>query len=128
MTWIARVTNKGFSSGTVNVTVEYTDGVDTILETYRTVMPDVNWIPEKVRDRLYTLETSSTFDISIDVIEPAPTTPAQDPNIQLFRHRCRLLEIAKVMIDLDIVQPTHPKVIALGDWISNNINEYFDTL
>ena len=127
MAWTGTVTNKLLQDGVVYVTVEYTDGQNVISETYRNNNPVDEWIDNTVRSRTAQLQIASDYDVPIGPVTP-PDLPAVDPNIRLFRSRCRLLEVVKVMIDLGAVDADHPKVLALINWIRNNANDYFDYL
>ena len=128
MAWNASVTNKQLIGGIVHVTVEYTDGVEAVPETYRARMPQVGWIPDTVRDRIKQLDAASAYTIPIGPVTPSDDPPVADPDIALFRRRCRLLEIVKVMIDLGAVEPDNLKVEQLINWIKDNVADYFDTL
>lgn len=126
MTWTAQVTNKVTESGVVKVTVSYGDGANDFSETYRSQNPTVNWIPDTVRNRIVMLDVADAYDIPIGLVTPSePVAPTDE---RLFRSRCRALEIVKVMIDLGVVASDNPKILALISWITNNYDEYFDTL
>ena len=113
MAWTATVINKAFNNGIYTVTVRYTDGTKTVDETYRTTVPIADWIPRQVALRLPQLEIAGAFDISEAPVTPY-TPPAVDPNIELFRERCRILETVKILIDLGAVQVDNSKVRCKG--------------
>jgi hypothetical protein len=128
MAWTATVTGKNLINGISHVSVEYTDGQDTVSEVYKANAPSASWIPDTVRDKITQLETASGFDIALGGVTPSDPEPPVDPNLTLFRSRCRLLEIVQVMIELGAVPPDHAKVTALINWIANNVSNHFDEL
>ncbi len=119
MAWSASVISKSMDAGVVYVTIEYGDGAKTLRETYRSSNPDAKWVPDTVRSRLAQLETASSFSVDTGPITP-PAPPAVDPNIALFRSRCRALETVKLLIDMGAIQADNAKVVALVNWIKNN--------
>jgi hypothetical protein len=126
MPWTAQVINKQTVNGVVNITIQFTDGMNEVTETFRNPNPLANWIPDTVRDRMAQLEIAYAFDIGIGSIAPS-ANPIIDPNIELFRARCRALEIIDVLIRRGALTGMEAKVIALVDWIKNNAN-YLDYL
>jgi hypothetical protein len=112
----------------VTVVVRYTDGVSRSFDdAYMSHQPRAEWIPDTVRDVIARLDVADGFTIPVGPITPsAPADP--DLNIALFRKRCYLLTVVEAMVNLGLVLPTNPKVVALGNWIKNNFDAYFDTL
>lgn len=127
MAWNASVTKKQVLDGVYHVTVRYTDGVESIDETYRSVAPTSTWIPDTVRDRIALLDKLSSFSITEGAVTPSAEKTV-DTNEELFRRRCRLLETVKIMIDMGAVQADNAKVVALVNWVKNNAAAYFDSL
>lgn len=127
MVWTAKVNSKELIKGIVNVAVEYTDGQDVVIETYRTGKPFAEWIPNTVRDKIAQLTLASSYDLAIGPVVPSDP-PSIDPDVTLFRIRCRLLETVKTMVDMDAIPVDNAKVVALVNWIKNNADEHFDTL
>ena len=126
MAWSASVISKTMENGVVLVTIEYGDGTKTFRETYRHSTPGATWIPDTVRTRMAQLEVASAFSIDTGPITPSDPTTV-DPNIQLFRSRCRALEAIKVLIDMGALQSDNAKVVALVNWIKTNAG-YMDYL
>ena len=124
MAWTARVTDKQFVDGVVKVSLEFTDGVKTVSETYVSSAPSETWIADTVRDRINALKVGSAFDIPIGSIIPSDPIPTPD-DFGLFRSRMQLLVLVKVLIDLGLILPTNPEVVALGDWVKSNFDTYF---
>ena len=127
MTWSASVIHSEKIDGFVNVTVQYTEGVNTVIEVYKSFKPDIDWIPKTVRDKIERLDAVSLYTIADGSVTPADLTVI-DIDKDLFRRRCHLLLVVKTMVDLGIVSADNEKLLALVNWIKNNFNEYFDTL
>lgn len=125
MAWSASVINKEFVGGFYSVTIQYIDGTKVINETYKSQVPGLTWIPDQVRSRISQLSIAGEFDISIGPITPT-TPPVSDPNISLFGQRVKILEVAKLLIDMGVIQATNPKVVALANWIRNNFDAYIE--
>lgn len=126
MAWTASVTSKDFLNGFYVVNVRYTDGTRNIEETYKAQVPRATWIPDQVRSRLSQLETASAFDIALGPVTPSVVTT--DPNMGLFGQRVKMLEVAKILIDLGVIQASNAKVVALATWIRNNFETYIEQI
>jgi hypothetical protein len=126
MAWTAAVTSKSFVNGFYVVNVRYTDGMRNIDETYRAQVPKATWIPDQVRSRLAQIETASAFDITIGPV--IPSTSTFDPNLGLFGQRVKMLEVAKILIDLGVIQASNAKVVALATWIRSNFDTYIEQI
>ena len=127
MAWSGTVTNKSDSNGVYSVTVEYTNGTDTIFETYSSKSPHSTWIPDTVRNRIAQLDTMSSYDIAIGMVTPSDP-PSVDANIALFARRFGLLPMVQSLIDLGIVSSDHAKIVAYKNWIAENLNDYIEIL
>lgn len=125
MAWTASVTSKDFSNGFYSVTVQYTDGVNIVSETYRSQVPNLTWLQDQVRSRISQLSVAGGFNITLGPIT-LPTPPASDPNISLFGQRVKILEVAKLLIDMGVIVPTNPKVVTLANWVKNNFDTYIE--
>ena len=130
MAWTANVLKKDVVSGVLLVTVRYTEGERTLDETYRNHgYPAEDWIEKTAKSKIIQLEGA---DIGVSAIASGavaePKTELVDPNIALFRSRCRVLETVKVMIDLGAIESTNTKVVELVKWIKDNAGAYFDKL
>jgi len=127
MAWTAAVISKDFVNGFYVVNVRYTDGTRNIDETYKAQVPKATWIPDQVRSKISQLEVASGFDITVGPVTPSdPIVTDTDRN--LFGQRIKMLEVAKILIDLGIIQATNPKVVALGTWIKNNFDAYIEQI
>lgn len=128
MPFTATVINKDIVDAVYLITVEYTDGVNTVTDTYRNQNPmSIEWLQDVVRDRIAVLDNLYSFDVPLGAITPSDPDDT-DPNIALFRRRCRILETVKVMIDLGAIQADNAKVLTLINWITTNAPTYFDYL
>ena len=126
MAWTAEVTGKHIVDNVYHVTVQYTDGANTVSETYKARQPSAAWIPDTVANRIPQLEAFYSFDVSIGPVTPTPDTT--DPNLSVFMNRVRLLPSIQVMIDLGVIQADNAKVVQLVNWIKANFNTYFDQM
>ena len=127
MAWTAKITDKRIDNGVASVTLEFTDGVRKVTETYRSTSPNTEWIPLTAKNRISQLAVAYAYDVSVGDVTLPPDEQV-DPNVDLFRSRCRLLEIVKIMIDLGVVKADNTKVLQLVNWLKNNFDTYFDTL
>jgi len=125
MAWTATVINKEFVNGFYSITVQYTDGTNVVNETYKAQVPKLTWLQGQVGSRISQLEVAGRFDISLGTIT-LPVPIASDPNISLFGQRIKILEVAKLLIDMGVIQATNPKVVALANWIKNNFDTYIE--
>lgn len=127
MAWTASVTSKDFIGGFYVVNIRYTDGTRNVDETYKAQVPKDTWIPNQVRSRLSQLETASAFDIPLGPVTPsAPITT--DENMKLFGQRIKILEVAKILVDLGVIQANNAKLVALGNWVKNNFDIYIEQI
>lgn len=126
MAWTATVTNKEILDGEYFVTIDFTDGQHSVTRTFKNRYPTQNWIPDTVRDAIARLESAYEFDIAVGAVTPSDPVPAD--LTATFRQRCRILEIADLLIRRGVISDTNPKYIALVNWITNNFNTYFDQL
>lgn len=126
MAWTANIISKTEDSGTVLLTVEYSDGAKSFRESYRSTNPSLDWVNTTILSRLKGLDIVSGFNVSTGAIVP-PEPPTEDPNINLFRSRVKALQAVKVMIDMGAVQADNAKVVALVNWIKANA-AYMDYL
>ena len=68
MVWSASIIKKDFVNGMATVTIEYTDGMKSLTETYRASYPTEEWVKNTVRDKLAQLEAASVFNISLGAV------------------------------------------------------------
>lgn len=125
MAWTAAVMSKDFREGFYFVTVQYTDGVKTVSETYKSQVPKGTWIQDQVGSRISQLSVAGTFDISLGPVIPS-TSATSDPNMSLFGQRIKMLEISKILIDLGVIPASNPKILALANWVKNNFDTYIE--
>ena len=126
MAWTANITNKEMVNGVVNVTIQFSDGVRTVTETFRSGSPTETWIPDTVRNRLVQIESASAFDVAIGPATPS-VAPAKDDAV-LFRNRVQLLVAVRALIDLGVVKADNAQVVAMEDWVKANFETYFGRL
>lgn len=127
MAWTASIISKNFTNGFYNVVVRYTDGVRNIDETYKAQVPKATWIPDQVRSRISQLDIAGVFDVAVGPVTPSDL-PITDTNMLLFGQRIKMLEVAKMLIDLGVLRADNPKVIALEEWIKNNFDIYIEKI
>jgi hypothetical protein len=126
MTWSASVLSKRVEEGVTIVNLQFTDGAQTIPDTIRSSAPSLAWVQGVVRDRILALNTTDT--IPLGAVTPAEAPPAEDTALTLFRNRCELLFVIKVLIDLGAVQADNAKVVALVNWVKNNFAANIDKM
>ena len=126
MAWSASVTDVTKSNGNIEVTLEFTNGVDTFTEVYRSTNPQSNWIENTVFFRLGMLDVVDGY--AIDVGPVTPVDPSPDVDEVLFQRAVGALNLAETMVNMGVITEGNAKLATLKTYIQNNAAAYFDSL
>lgn len=133
--YTAKIKNKEIINGVINVTVDFSDGVNTITEVCKP--QDEAGFKFWVKSRLdtfngaQTLDTTYAVDDTVDFIEPTPPTPTQAEidEAKWFADYQRFVRIKTTLVDTGIVDINHPKVQALLSTVQSGLKaSYVDKL
>jgi len=124
MAWSATLLRKEDNISSIDFVVEFTDGVDTLVEQFRSQGTlDADGIKRQVRGRLGELNNLAAIDITIGEKDFIPTPkdppPVKDPPTQLkidftaWRSKLEQLRIVEELVTMGAIPDTHTKVVAL---------------
>jgi hypothetical protein len=107
--------------GTITVTVEYSDGVDTVTESF--VPQDKRGYEYRVQQRKESLTTAKLLknedNVGKPIVTEKPLTAAEQAR-NLWLERDALNERVQYAIDRGYLTGTEPKVVALRKWLKDN--------
>jgi len=104
MAWTANITGKTYNSGTLNVTVAYSNGVSNFSEPIDLTGGDTTVLNTKIQGRLNTLNTT---DAASTAVPTGPITPTVTPSSQqLFITALRRFQSCQRGVSLGIIATT----------------------
>ena len=123
MAWTAEVVNVEKQNDLVLVTVEYTDGIRTKTETYKSYgAPPEEWIEKTVDTILARLNGADQATISVGTVEkPTPIDEGRVAYIENVRKLCSL----QPLLEMGVVAANRPNIKALIDAIEADFDKYF---
>ena len=129
--YTAKITNKEEVNGQFVVTVEFTDGVDTVTETV--VPQDKQGFIHWVKQRSYSLTTAKELKDEDNVGKVVDVTTTQLTQSELdfneWVEDFNRLKQVQELVDLGVVVDDNPKLVALRNKVQNDLKaEYVDKL
>lgn len=132
--WTATVKNKEFVNGAIRVTVDFSNGTDTVTESC--IPQDKDGFTHWVKSRLATfnggevIDSEYAVDTPVTLTEPTPVAPTAEEiarNVWM-RDYWKLQQVQK-LIDLAVLTGNEAPVTALRNKVKNNfLPAYIDAL
>jgi hypothetical protein len=140
--WNAKLINKSLNNGVLTVVIEYSNGIDTLTETYTSTGSRYNIKNIAIKRIQQLTEMKSTFagikTGSIDltpepVVEPEPQPVPEPTQEELDRSeyssKLNSLRALVKASELGIIEPTNTRITTLRTWVKDNFKiEYADLL
>ncbi len=136
MAWTATLLRKEDNASFIDFTVEFTDGVATFIEQFRSKGTlDADGIKRQVTGRLGELNNLATIDIVIGekdfIATPKDPPPVKDPPTQLrldfvaWRGKLEQLRTMEELVTMGAIADTHITVVALRAAVIADYQEAF---
>lgn len=132
--WTATVKNKEFVNGAIRVTVDFSNGTDTVTESC--IPQDKDGFTHWVKSRLATFNGGEVINqefavnAPVDFVEPTPVVPTAEEMARQtwFADYYKLQQVQK-LIDLAVLTGSETAVVNLRKKVKNNFQvSYLDTL
>lgn len=123
--YTAKSVGKSIENGILSVTVEYTNGSDTFLETYQANSgTDPQWLENRVRNRLLSANTLADFSASLKLGTIAPKDVSQSPDVlwSLEYDKLKKLEVA---YSQGLIQVDDPDLIKQRDIVESSFDKSY---
>jgi hypothetical protein len=135
--YTAKIEDKSFNAGVLQINVAFTDGVTSFIETVRP--QDENGLKYWVKGRLAQLNFATTSDTKyaigadVDVSDPVvvlPTPTAEElAQAEWFSNYTKWVKIKTTLIDTGVLTGNETKVVALKTKVTNDfLPAYLDII
>lgn len=125
MPWTAEVTKKEVIDGALRVTVLFSDGKNSITETWKSLAPDSDWVAKNAADRIAQLEQVYSSTISTgEVIPREKESPVVDETAEAFVQAVNFLRQIEPLIDLGVIEIDDKKILAAKKIVTDNWPAY----
>ena len=127
--WTAKLIKKNYIKGDdkIEVIVEYTDGVDTINQTYKITNPSREILKEIIKEKIENLNNLENLDNTlvkgeIDLTETPIIPIALSDEEKTFIENLKLFEKLKKMADYGLIQSDDSKFVNIKTQVIATLN------
>lgn len=126
MAWTGTVTKVEKQTGTVLITVRYSDGVRNVEQTYRAFgEPAEGWLEQTVKARIGQLEGADRANIKTGAVS---LPPAPDEGYATFLTRMRRAEKLSRLVTVGAIAKDDPRLATLAGQIAADLDKYWDMI
>jgi hypothetical protein len=129
MSWTATVSQVVKKDGAVLVTIDYSDGTNTVTETYRNYgVPAAQWVEKTVAVKIAQLEGMDATIIPTGAVSPVIETPPEQTAEGQWFGKFRRLERLLPLVTAGIIPADNAKWLALVNDVKAGLAAYFDNV
>lgn len=127
MAWTASVKSVDKQPSVILVTIEYSDGTNTVEETHKLYgQPDVDWLKRTAGLKIARLEGLAGTSVPTGPV--GSWTDPTDPQYIAFLNALQKLERIKLLVDTKVLQETDQRVVDFIVFLRSKVDDYWDKL